>query len=112
MKRHRLRGALLIAGFVSTLLVCYRSSDTQEKLQIYGPVHVYRSETPPCSYPGTDFIAVITPKDKVEVTQVIQKTNYIAVKIRLPDSREGWVFSGESMELYEPNCHGPNFRAC
>jgi len=31
--------------------------------------------------------------------QVMQKRNYKAVKIRLNDSREGWVFSGESIEL-------------
>ena len=68
--------------------------------------------SPPKSYPGTDFIAIITPKDKVEVMQVVQKTNYIAVKVRLRNGKEGWVFSGESIEVYEPHCRGPDFRAC
>jgi hypothetical protein len=68
--------------------------------------------TPPSSYPGSDFIAVMGPTDNVKIRQVIQKANYIAVKVVLPDGKEGWAFSGESIELYEPNCHGPDFRVC
>jgi hypothetical protein len=81
-------------------------------LAVYGTVHVYRNPKPPPDYPGSDFIGVIGPKDHVKVRQVIQKRNYTAVRIRLGDGREVWVFSGESIELYEPGCRGPDFRAC
>lgn len=108
----RLRGAFLIAPLTAILFVACHSDNAERKLDIYGPVHVYRSSTPPSAYPGSDFIAVISPKDKVKVRQVIQNTNYIAVKVVLPDGKEGWVFSGESIELYEPQCHGPDFGAC
>lgn len=112
MKHLRLRGAFLIALLTSVVLVSCQSDDTHKKLEIYGPVHVYGSMTPPVSYPGSDFIAVIGPKDNVKVRRVIQRANYIAVRIVLPNGKEGWVFSGESIELYEPHCHGPDFRAC
>jgi hypothetical protein len=35
----------------------------------------------------------------VKVRQVVYKNGYMAVKVRLKDGREGWVFSGESIEL-------------
>jgi len=55
---------------------------------------------------------VIGPKDHVKVVQIIHNPNHIAVKIRLSDGREGWVFSGESIEVYEPGCRRADFRAC
>jgi hypothetical protein len=112
MKDLRLRGAFLVALLATLLFVSCQSDDSEKKLDIYGPVHVYRSVTPPSSYPGSDFIAVIGPRDRVKVKQVIQQGNYIAVEIVLPDGKEGWVFSGESIKLYEPHCRGPDFRAC
>jgi hypothetical protein len=112
MKHLRLRGAFLIALLTCLLFISCQSDDTDKKIDIYGPVHVYRSMNPPSSYPGSDFIAVIGPRDNVKVRQVVQKANYIAVKVVLPDGKEGWVFSGENIELYQPHCHGPDFRSC
>jgi hypothetical protein len=113
VKDHRVQGAALIALVLSVSLLCCESNDTEKRtLAVYGTVHVYRSPTPPADYPGSDFIGLIGPKDHVKVMQVIQKRNYKAVRIRLSDGREGWVFSGEGIELYEPNCRGPDFRTC
>ena len=69
-------------------------------LTINGPVHVYRNDVPPSTYPGTDFIAVLGPTDHPEVLEVRSGNGYRAVKIRLSDGREGWVFSGESIEVH------------
>ncbi len=55
---------------------------------------------------------MIGPKDRLKILQVIQKGNYMAVRIRLSDGREGWVFSSEGIELYEPDCRGHDFRVC
>jgi hypothetical protein len=35
----------------------------------------------------------------VKVQQVVYKNGYMAVKVKLKDGREGWVFSGESIAL-------------
>jgi hypothetical protein len=100
VKDHRVRGAVLIALVLSGLLFSCESSDSEKQtLAVYGTVHAYRSPTPPADYPGSDFIAVIGPKDHVKVLQVIPKRNYVAVRIRLSDGHEGWVFSGEGIEL-------------
>jgi hypothetical protein len=113
MKDRRLQGAVLIALVLSALLFSCESNDAEKQtLAVYGSVHVYRSHTPPADYPGSDFIAVIGPQDHVKVMQVLQKRDHIAVRVKLSDGREGWVFSGESIELYEAGCHGPDFRAC
>jgi hypothetical protein len=80
-------------------LACHSSDAQKRSLYISGAVHVYPSEVPPAVYPGPDFIEVLGPKDQVKVRQVIYKNGYMAVKVRLKDGREGWVFSGESIEL-------------
>ena len=79
---------VLIALFLAAVLFgCDSEVGDGYTLAVYGAVHVYRTETPPVNYPGSDFIAVIGPTDRVQVTQVIEKRDHIAVKIRLSDSR-------------------------
>jgi hypothetical protein len=112
MKGRHLYGTVLIALFFCAFLFFCESSNTGSKLDIYGTVHVYPTVTPPATYPSSDFVSVIGPKDHVKVIKVVQKRNYLAVKVRLSDGREGWVFSGESIEVYKPTCSGPDFRAC
>jgi hypothetical protein len=96
--------AFLLAVIVLAVLPFSRESNDAGKhtLAVYGPVHVYRTDTPPADYPGSDFINVIGPKDHVSVMQVVHKQSYMAVRIRLSDGRDGWVFSGENIELHEP----------
>jgi hypothetical protein len=50
-------------------------------------------------YPGTDFIAELGPNDHPTVLETISGKGYRAAKVRLPDGREGWVFSGEGVEI-------------
>lgn len=98
------RGALVwsllfLLTLAAFLFSCQSANPDKHTLAISGPVHVYRTVTPPSDYPGPDFIDVIGPKDHVSVTEVVHERNYTAVRIRLADGREGWVFSGESIEL-------------
>lgn len=93
------KATLMLLVSFPVLFSCTAKDAEKYSLAIYGPVHVYRSSTPPTEYPGTDFIAIIGNKDRVQVMQVIQKRNHIAVRVRLHDGREGWVFSGENIEL-------------
>ena len=95
---------LLILSLLAALpLSCASGNADKQILAIYGPVHVYRSEIPPAVYPGSDFVDTIGPKDHVKVMQVAYRQGYLAVRIQLRDGREGWVFSGESIELLEPH---------
>ena len=84
----------VLIGFTAS---CERSES--HILLINGPVHVYKTDVPPTTYPGTDFIAELGPSDHPAILEVQSKNGYRAVKIRLADGREGWVFSGESIEV-------------
>ena len=113
MEESRMPGAVLIVLILAMSLVSCGSNDARKHtLAVYATVHVYRTDTPPADYPGSDFITVIGPEDHVQVMQVVQKRDHMAVRVRLPDGREGWVFSGESIELYEPGCRASDSRAC
>jgi hypothetical protein len=83
----------------SLLLAGCHSEAEKHTVIISGAVHVYPSDTPPSVYPGPNFIDVLGPKDHVTVRQVVYRNGYMAVKVRLDDGREGWIFSGESIEL-------------
>src|SRR6185437_3380296 len=78
---------------------CHSSDTEKRSLAINGAVHVYPNEVPPVVYPGPDFIEVLGPKDEVKVRQVVYKNGYMAVRVKLKAGREGWVSSGESIEL-------------
>ena len=90
---------------IAAVLLCLgilpscNSDAHKHTLIIGGAVHVYPTDTPPTAYPGTTFIDVLGPKDHVKVSDVEYKNGYMAVKVKLDDGREGWVFSGESIEL-------------
>jgi hypothetical protein len=99
---HLPRSSLKIASvllFLALLFLGCTSRTDKSTLIISGAVHVYPTDTPPTAYPGTTFIDVLGPKDHVKVRQVEYKNGYMAVKVRLDDGREGWVFSGESIEI-------------
>ena len=100
MDRLHLPSALIFLVVLVSLFGACHSSDAEKRtLYINGAVHVYPSDVPPAVYPGPDFIEVLGPKDQVKVRQVIYKNGYMGVKVRLKDGREGWVFSGENIEL-------------
>jgi hypothetical protein len=88
-----------IAICTAILAACNSDNSAKHTLIISGAVHVYPTDTPPSAYPGTTFIDVLGPTDHVKVREIEYKNGYMAVKVRLDDGREGWVFSGESIEV-------------
>jgi len=100
----RLTGGLCDGLAIGLLFVLMGFAVSCEKTEphtliINGPVHVYKTDVPPATYPGTDFIAELGASDHPAVLEVKPKNGYRAVKIRLADGREGWVFTGESIEV-------------
>lgn len=80
-------------------VACDRSDRTEHSINITGTVHVYKTQMPPTTYPGTDFIAELGPSDHPQVLETRSGNGYRTAKIRLADGREGWVFSGEAVEI-------------
>jgi protein-L-isoaspartate O-methyltransferase len=89
---------VLFTAILAMLVACDRD-EAQHKLVITGPVHVYKTEIPPAAYPGTDFIAELGPQDHPKILQVKSGSGYRAAKVRLADGRDGWVFTGESIDI-------------
>ena len=87
----------ILAGLCLTS--CRSDEASKHTLIINGAVHVYSDPNPPAVYPGPNFLEVLGPQDHVKVQQVVYRNGYMAVKVKLKDGREGWVFSGESIEL-------------
>ena len=96
---HFTSAVIAIALLTCVLYACHSSDAEKRTLYINGAVHVYPNDVPPAVYPGPDFIEVLGPKDQVKVRQVVYRNGYMAVKVKLKDGREGWVFSGESIEV-------------
>ena len=96
---HSASALIALAVLTSLFCACHSSNEEKRTLYIQGAVHVYPNEVLPAVYPGPDFIEVLGPKDQVKVQQVVYKNGYMAVKVKLKDGREGWVFSGESIAL-------------
>jgi hypothetical protein len=94
---------LTLSAVLTTILVCSSactsSNADHRTLAVNGAVHVYANDTPPATYPGSEFVEVLGPQDQVKVEEVKYKNGYMAVKVKLKDGRRGWVFSGESIEL-------------
>ena len=89
-----------VAIVVGCLVLRNISEDRSHSLLINGPVHVYRSQDPPNSErERSQYLALLSIGDQVEVRRVTYGRGYMAVKIHLRDGREGWVFSAESIEL-------------
>ncbi len=91
--------SLLLTSILFTSGACTSGNKENRTLAINGAVHVYPNDTPPPVYPGSDFIELLGPRDQVRVRQVEYRNGYMAVKVKLKDGREGWVFSGENIEL-------------
>jgi hypothetical protein len=90
---------LLLAAALACAIACDRSGRTAHTVTITGPIHVYKTENPPTTYPGTDFITQLGPSDHPTVLETKSGNGYRAAKIRLADGREGWVFSGEAVDI-------------
>jgi hypothetical protein len=90
---------VVLGAVVLWFSACTSSDAANRNLLINGEVHVYASDTPPPVYPGANFVEVLRPNDQVKVEEVKYQNSYMAVKVKLKDGRQGWVFSGESIEV-------------
>lgn len=97
--RRQTFACLLLIFAVLCLASCNSEDASRHTLVINGAVHVYSDPNPPAVYPGPNFLEVLGPQDHVKVQQVVYRNGYMAVKVKLKDGREGWVFSGESIEV-------------
>jgi hypothetical protein len=104
LKRGLIIGIIVLAaigaGIAITLLVVDIHEDRQYKVKVTGKVQVYDAESPPGYTRGDDgVIEVLHPQDRVDVMRVLSHDDFQAIKIRLRDGREGYIFCCENFEF-------------
>ncbi|MGZ4816923.1 MAG: hypothetical protein ACXVZV_16035, partial [Terriglobales bacterium] len=75
-------------------------SDRQANVTIKGPVRVYDRESPPGYSRGDDgVIEFLHPGDPARVLRIYDDDGFQAIRVRLPDGREGYIFCCDNFEL-------------
>ena len=71
--------------------------DRQRQLKITGQIRLFE-EPYPLSYPGKEnhVVAILNKGDRVEVRRIWYGKDYMVIKVRLADGREGYLIPGDS----------------
>jgi hypothetical protein len=104
LKRRILVGILTLAAIAAGIgiaaLVVDIHEDRQFKVKITGKVQVYNAESPPGYTRGDEgVIEVLHSDDQVTVLRILSHDDFEAIKIRLRDGREGYIFCCENFDF-------------
>jgi hypothetical protein len=104
MQRNLIVGIITIgaiaAGIGITFLVVDIHNDRQYTVKVTGKVRVYDAETPPGYTRGDEgVIEILHPQDQVNVLRILSHDEFQAIKIRLRDGREGYIFCCENFDF-------------
>lgn len=82
-----------------TALVVDIHEDRQYTVRVTGKVLVYDSDHPTGIERGEGVIETLRPLDRVRVLRVVSHGDFQAIKIRLNDGREGYIFCCQNFEF-------------
>ncbi len=104
MKRSLIIGIIVLAAIAAgvgiTALVVDIHEDRQYKVKVTGKVQVYDAESPAGYTRGDEgVIEILRPQDQVEVLRILSHDDFQAIKIRLRDGREGYIFCCENFDF-------------
>jgi hypothetical protein len=106
MKRRIFIVVSLVACLAASVGIAYWITDVHQDRQfsvkITGPVKVYDRESPPGYHRGDDgLVDVLRPADRVNVLRIHfhEDEGSEAIRVRLRDGREGYIFCCENFEL-------------
>ncbi len=103
-KRNILIFVLAIAsaaiGIAVAVYVVDVHEDRQYDVRITGPVWLFNSESPSRETRGSEgLIQVLEPNDQVKVLRILHGRDYDAIRVRLENGSEGYIFLGDNFEL-------------
>jgi hypothetical protein len=88
------------AGIAVTSLVIDIHNDRQYTVKVTGKVLVYDADTPSGIERGeVGVIETLRPPDRVRVMRVVSHGDFQAIKIRLNDGREGYIFCCQNFDF-------------
>lgn len=104
MKRELIISVLVLvavaAGIAITALVVDIHEDRQYTVRVTGKVLVYDADTPAAIERGeVGVIETLRPPDRVRVMRVVSHGDFQAIRIRLNDGREGYIFCCQNFEF-------------
>ena len=104
MKRELTVGLLVLAavaaGIAVTTLVVDIHDDRQYTVRVTGKVLVYDADRPPGYERGEEgVIETLRPPDRVHVLRIMSHGDFQAIKVRLNDGREGYIFCCQNFEF-------------
>ena len=104
MKRELIVSLLVLAaitvGVAVTALVIDIHDDRQYTVKVTGKVLVYDADNPSGIERGeVGVIETLRPPDRVRVLRVVSHDDFQAIRIRLNDGREGYIFCCQNFEF-------------
>jgi hypothetical protein len=91
--------AAITAGIAMTVFLVDLHNDRQYTVRVTGKVPVYESDRPPAASPDEGVIQTLHASDQVRVLRIVSHDEFQAIKVRLPDGREGYIFCCQNFEL-------------
>jgi hypothetical protein len=77
--------------------------DRQHRVVVDKPLHIYQSaELPGRNHTNTPLTSA-TEHDTLSVMRIRYEKDYMVVRVKLADGREGYVFSGDGFHLDPPD---------
>lgn len=76
--------------------------DRQHRVIVERPLHVYRTAAPPWRDSSNSRVATAAEHETLPVTRIRFEKDYMVVRVKLADAREGFVFSGDGFRLDPP----------
>jgi hypothetical protein len=76
--------------------------DRQHRVVVDKPLHIYRSTVLPKLDHTNTPLASAAEHDTFSVTRIRYEKDYMVVRVKLADGREGYVFSGDGFHLDPP----------
>jgi hypothetical protein len=90
-----------LAAFGPPALDAYH--DRQHRVLVDKPLHIYQGAEPPWRDHNNPPIASAAEHDTLSVTRIRYEKDYMVVRVKLADGREGYVFSGDGFHLDPPD---------
>lgn len=76
--------------------------DRQHRVIVQRLLNVYRTAEPPWRDPSNLPVATAAEHETLRVTRIRYEKDYMVVRVKVADGREGYVFSGDGFRLDPP----------
>ena len=101
---------VLTSTFVSALLALLvfgppafdAFHDRQHRIVVTGPLTIYQTPDEHLRDRNNSEVARVTDKDTLKVIRIRYEKDYMVVRVRLADGRQGYIFSGANFHIFPP----------